>query len=1240
MKTKTIVTTVNSPNLLRQGLGFLFFIFLILGTVPAQADVNTGLVAWWPFNEGQGYQANDGSGNGNNIWIDSPSWAAGEFPESLVLDGSNQNLKTSTSVNLNSTSQVSVSIWLDHTFSSGSTTLLFSSGKEYSWRSQPNAFTFYLEDYSSGYGCGNQIRLGGNVNYCYAWPSNGWHHYVAIYNNYGGNTLYIDGVLQNPTSTNMQQPGTVAGLFENRPFYLMTYAWGQIDDVRVYNRALSSDDIQTLYNLGAAPPNIIDAPDVAVTAPSSGSTISGKTVTLTANVTDNTPITAVQFQLNGNNIGSQLTSSPYTFVWDSTTVTNGNYTLTAQAFNSSGQVTTASIPVAVTNTAVPAPSPTEMWPVVENVLDYGAKGDAVYMTADTVVSNTTITIDSNIDSNYSLSQADVGKVVELFSVGQQTGASTNMDLLTTIVSVTDAHHAVLATAPGLTATAVRCLIGTQNAGAFQAAVNAVSGSQTIIYIPAGRYLLIPPQMLSPGFTLSNEFDTIPAVTISKAGIEFLGESQSRTILLGNGACQLYGQYAGRGDMFWASGSFAGSGPLVFSNLTMDGGVPQGLRAYQYWPATTTTGDGWDVTHDALLDINAGPFPVQDFTNITLIHWRGEILKSVTSGTNSYIDIENSSFIDGNADSMNLSFTHTINHDLFDNVVQPEEFWLGTVCQSNGNWVGCEGNSIFENSTISNASSGFALTGADTRDDNPNMGSYTITNNTIDVVNLGIYFAPATRLTISNNRFLAGSDAIMTSGAGYQSISPYGDYNHEILIEQNYFANVNIPIALEGAYGDQVQNIDILHNMSQASGEFIDDTWGGGILNSLISNNYTDSRLMLSYESISPQWLYDDGSNDVAQLQQDNYNSAPTPIVYSYGRNHTIWNTNTNGTVFTADDSNPTYLPDGEVDYLNPGNPPVNATMNILNISNQSGPVSLYTSDNTSGLTPISVPNGNEVQLSWNGTAWQQSLGPEAPPTISLTSPTGSITVPGNITFSANANAGGSAVTKVDFYLNTNLIGTVTQAPYTLSSSHITPTSFLAADGVTTIQNVTPGQYLVTAKVTDNAGLTTFSSPVWISVSTTSYPLTVVTAGSGYGEVSGTNIDCGINNNECTSVSINAGTEVTLTATATNGSTFAGWSGGGCSGTGSCEVTMNSSQTVTATFTSGASPVNYGEVLSTDTSVTLQDAVAVAQYVVGLNPANFNAANAKVDGNSTITLNDAVLIAKYVVGLITKFPAQP
>ncbi|HYG96871.1 MAG TPA: hypothetical protein VD741_07150, partial [Solirubrobacterales bacterium] len=44
-----------------------------------------------------------------------------------------------------------------------------------------------------------------------------------------------------------------------------------------------------------------------------------------------------------------------------------------------------------------------------------------------------------------------------------------------------------------------------------------------------------------------------------------------------------------------------------------------------------------------------------------------------------------------------------------------------------------------------------------------------------------------------------------------------------------------------------------------------------------------------------------------------------------------------------------------------------------------------------------------------------------------------------------------------------------------------------------------------------------------------------------------------------------GTAVVLTANPLSGSTFAGWSGGGCSGTGRCQLAVNGDTTVVATF---------------------------------------------------------------------------
>jgi hypothetical protein len=78
---------------------------------------------------------------------------------------------------------------------------------------------------------------------------------------------------------------------------------------------------------------------------------------------------------------------------------------------------------------------------------------------------------------------------------------------------------------------------------------------------------------------------------------------------------------------------------------------------------------------------------------------------------------------------------------------------------------------------------------------------------------------------------------------------------------------------------------------------------------------------------------------------------------------------------------------------------------------------------------------------------------------------------------------------------------------------------------------------------------------------TRHTLTVLRAGRGSGSVVGTGISCP---GTCSAIYA-TGTIVTLIATATSGSAFSGWSGGGCSGTGSCAVTISSAQTVTATF---------------------------------------------------------------------------
>jgi|HubBroStandDraft_6_1064221.scaffolds.fasta_scaffold17257_2 streptogramin lyase len=84
--------------------------------------------------------------------------------------------------------------------------------------------------------------------------------------------------------------------------------------------------------------------------------------------------------------------------------------------------------------------------------------------------------------------------------------------------------------------------------------------------------------------------------------------------------------------------------------------------------------------------------------------------------------------------------------------------------------------------------------------------------------------------------------------------------------------------------------------------------------------------------------------------------------------------------------------------------------------------------------------------------------------------------------------------------------------------------------------------------------------------TQSFALTVSETGSGSGLVtsSPSGIDCSSTRSNC-SASYAYGTQVTLTASAAARSSFAGWSGGGCSGTETCQITLSADTPVTATF---------------------------------------------------------------------------
>jgi Bacterial Ig-like domain/Bacterial Ig domain len=90
-------------------------------------------------------------------------------------------------------------------------------------------------------------------------------------------------------------------------------------------------------------------PNVTLTAPTNGATVSGTSVSLSATASDNVAVDHVNFLLNGTVIATD-TVSPYTATWNSTTVPNGPASIAAQAFDAATNQASSSASVTVANT--------------------------------------------------------------------------------------------------------------------------------------------------------------------------------------------------------------------------------------------------------------------------------------------------------------------------------------------------------------------------------------------------------------------------------------------------------------------------------------------------------------------------------------------------------------------------------------------------------------------------------------------------------------------------------------------------------------------------------------------------------------------------------------------------------------------------------------------------------------------------------------------------------------------------
>ncbi|MBU1097409.1 MAG: T9SS type A sorting domain-containing protein [Bacteroidetes bacterium] len=202
-----------------------------------------GLVAFWNYDEGDGETSNDISGNSNNGTLKNGLfWSEGYTGNGLTFDGVDDfvNIPASSSLDIN-TNAVSVSIWTK--LGQLPNEIVAAFGPLFD--SETDNYVLY-EDKGN-----NELRFKVTTSNSAERPGipaadlvkNKWIHVVGVYDGTKA-MIYLNGVMKDyHILTGTVKPGQVANIGLNGTAYFK----GSMDDVQIFNRALSESEVNFLY---------------------------------------------------------------------------------------------------------------------------------------------------------------------------------------------------------------------------------------------------------------------------------------------------------------------------------------------------------------------------------------------------------------------------------------------------------------------------------------------------------------------------------------------------------------------------------------------------------------------------------------------------------------------------------------------------------------------------------------------------------------------------------------------------------------------------------------------------------------------------------------------------------------------------------------------------------------------------------------------------------------------------------
>ena len=241
----------------RQKRGLMVSIFIVGICVCSVGASEEGLIAHWKFDEGEGTIAYDSAGDNHGTLYGDPNWVAGEIGSyALDFDGAGDYVQIPDDDSLTPGNKITIAFWLYNR--GGQNAGIYKYAACPSEPSSPGASRAYYMHVIDSTG---KLRLrifapGDNFDDIYSnnvVSLNQWHHIAGTFDA-GEAAMYIDGQLDNSDTMtvssiwNDAQPLIIGGYWEYcGGDSFVSRLNGKADDVRIYDRALSPEEVQNLY---------------------------------------------------------------------------------------------------------------------------------------------------------------------------------------------------------------------------------------------------------------------------------------------------------------------------------------------------------------------------------------------------------------------------------------------------------------------------------------------------------------------------------------------------------------------------------------------------------------------------------------------------------------------------------------------------------------------------------------------------------------------------------------------------------------------------------------------------------------------------------------------------------------------------------------------------------------------------------------------------------------------------------